>query len=111
MSEYLKIRAQSAPWNQAVEIFLYKPDVDGGGGRQVVTGFTFELQEVATAMSDDMLQRLSTDDAQTLMDDLWNAGLRPTEGTGSAGSLRATEKHLEDMRGMTTKLLDKVLRE
>ena len=36
--------------------------------------------------------------AQILMDDLWSAGLRPTEGSGSAGSLAATQKHLEDMR-------------
>ncbi len=36
--------------------------------------------------------------AQVLMDELWNCGLRPTEGTGSAGSLAATQKHLEDMR-------------
>ena len=36
--------------------------------------------------------------AQILMDDLWNAGLRPTEGSGSAGSLAATQKHLQDMR-------------
>ena len=35
---------------------------------------------------------------QILMDDLWAAGIRPTEGTGSAGSLLATEKHLSDMR-------------
>jgi hypothetical protein len=41
---------------------------------------------------------LSPEEAQTLMDDLWQCGLRPTEGTGSAGSLKATERHLEDMR-------------
>lgn len=36
--------------------------------------------------------------AQLLMDDLWMAGIRPTEGSGSAGSLAATQRHLEDMR-------------
>lgn len=36
--------------------------------------------------------------AQKLMDELWICGLRPSEGTGSAGSLAATERHLEDMR-------------
>lgn len=41
---------------------------------------------------------VSYDKAQILMDDLWVAGLRPTEGTGSAGALKATERHLEDMR-------------
>lgn len=42
--------------------------------------------------------RLSKEQAQELMDELWRVGLRPTEGTGSAGSLAATQKHLEDMR-------------
>lgn len=36
--------------------------------------------------------------AQMLMDELWRAGLRPTEGSGSAGSLAATERHLKDMQ-------------
>lgn len=36
--------------------------------------------------------------AQQLMDELWRCGLRPSEGTGSAGSLAATERHLKDMR-------------
>jgi hypothetical protein len=36
--------------------------------------------------------------AQALMDDLWAAGLRPAEGSGSAGSLLATQRHLADMR-------------
>ena len=38
--------------------------------------------------------------AQSLMDELWSAGLRPSEGTGSAGSLAATERHLADMRSL-----------
>lgn len=42
--------------------------------------------------------RLSMEDAQALMDELWNCGLRPTEGSGSAGAMAATQKHLEDMR-------------
>jgi hypothetical protein len=41
---------------------------------------------------------LSKQAAQSLMDDLWKAGLRPTEGEGSAGSLAATQAHLGDMR-------------
>lgn len=36
--------------------------------------------------------------AQKLMDELWDAGLRPSEGSGSAGAMAATQKHLEDMR-------------
>jgi hypothetical protein len=36
--------------------------------------------------------------AQLLMDDLWHCGIRPSEGSGSAGAMAATQKHLEDMR-------------
>lgn len=43
------------------------------------------------------------DSMQRLMDELWNVGLRPTEGTGSAGSLAATERHLTDMRALVFK--------
>lgn len=41
---------------------------------------------------------ISSESGQQLMDDLWQAGLRPSEGTGSAGALAAVEKHLTDMR-------------
>lgn len=44
--------------------------------------------------------RMEHEDAQRLMDELWQAGLRPSEGTGSAGSLAATERHLRDMRAV-----------
>ena len=42
-------------------------------------------------------------DAQLFMDELWNVGIRPSEGTGSAGSLAATERHLADMRALVFK--------
>lgn len=41
---------------------------------------------------------LSIAAAQELMDQLWQVGIRPSEGSGSAGSLKATQEHLEDMR-------------
>jgi len=42
--------------------------------------------------------RLTEEQAQQLMDGLWDCGIRPTEGKGSAGQLAATQKHLDDMR-------------
>ncbi len=44
------------------------------------------------------LVRLQKDELQQLMDELWHVGIRPSEGTGSAGQLAATQKHLDDMR-------------
>ena len=41
---------------------------------------------------------ITYDEAQRLVDELWQCGVRPSEGTGSAGALAATERHLADMR-------------
>ncbi len=43
---------------------------------------------------------------QELMDELWRAGIRPSEGTGSAGALAATQNHLKDMQRIAFRLLD-----
>lgn len=47
--------------------------------------------------------RINRDCAQAIVDELWALGIRPTEGTGSAGSLAATERHLADMRVLVAK--------
>jgi len=48
--------------------------------------------------------------AQELMDELWRAGLRPTEGHGSAGQLGATEAHLKTVQGMADRLMTMIER-
>ena len=45
-------------------------------------------------------------EAQTLMDDLWEAGIRPTEAKGSAGAMKAVQNHLKDMRTIAFKKLN-----
>lgn len=56
----------------------------------------FEEKEIFTETPPSLM--IPTESGQQLMDDLWQAGLRPSEGTGSAGALAAVEKHLSDMR-------------
>ena len=46
---------------------------------------------------------LHNEQVQQFMDELWRVGFRPTEGTGSAGALAATERHLQDMRTLVFK--------
>lgn len=41
---------------------------------------------------------LNEAEGQVLMDSLWDAGIRPAAGHGSAGERAAMEKHLDDMR-------------
>lgn len=49
--------------------------------------------------------RLDLAAAQSLMDELWDCGIRPAQGSGSAGSLAATERHLSDMQGIVRHIL------
>jgi hypothetical protein len=86
----LRVRAVHAPWYAGVEILITK-----GKHR---CNLVPEEKETPKYVQIEPSARLTMEQAQTLMDDLWASGLRPTEGAGSAGSLRATEKHLEDMR-------------
>lgn len=66
-----------------------------------------ELKPLQPGLTAEPTLTLSGDAAQRLMDELWNIGIRPTEGTGSAGSLAATERHLADMRRIALEALEK----
>lgn len=97
--EKFNIRAMAAPWKNGVELLIKEDLPDGRIG--IVDNFT-----VLTYRKGEQFQpslKIGYDEAQVLMDDLWNAGIRPTEGTGSAGSLKATENHLKDMRKLVFK--------
>lgn len=79
----------------------------GMGGRVISHGLPVEMKpydeqsDYATRLPPTLQLRGET--AQYLMDQLWQCGLRPTEGTGSAGSLAATQRHLDDMRALVFK--------
>jgi len=88
MNDGLIARAKPCPWWSGVELAFQQGENWVG---TVVMSKLDEGLELPTV-------KISKTAAQVLMDDLWNSGIRPTEGAGSAGSLRATEKHLEDMR-------------
>jgi len=47
--------------------------------------------------------QMTQEEAQEMIDSLWACGVRPSEGSGSAGSLAATERHLADMRHLVFK--------
>lgn len=68
---------------------------DGAGVFQVAQPLV--MKDSAPAIIVDPFVELPMAMAQQLMDELWNAGVRPTE-QGSAGQLAATERHLADMR-------------
>jgi len=84
-----------------VGITFYTRDANGRIGLA-------QPMEMAPAGMEPMLEppptvELRHDAAQELMDELWRIGLRPTEGTGSAGALAAVQRHLDDMRALVFK--------
>lgn len=93
----IKIRAEKLPFMPGVSIVMLSQG-------NPVTGFT--VNEEARAGDAVTQWSLEPSNAQELMDDLWAAGIRPSEGTGSAGSLKATEYHLDDMRNIALTLLE-----
>ncbi len=91
----LEFLARREDWSEGVSLYARQRTVAVG------TSFAQPLQ-FGPAMQPNYrpapLVTLEIHAAQQLMDELWRCGLRPTEGTGSAGALAATQKHLEDMR-------------
>ena len=100
-TERVEIRVHREPWlcdRIAVRVARVH-SVDGVRTVAVADPLEFTVVDPDDLESEvDPAVRLRVEEAQQLMDELWRAGVRPTEGAGSAGQMAATEKHLEDMR-------------
>ena len=90
MRDDLQIYVQPNFPCQSYDLYIKLRDGAWVGGVECIQTCESEAPPVALRLADCR--------AQELMDRLWTAGLRPTEGRGSAGALAATERHLEDMR-------------
>ena len=106
MKQKIEFYAQRTEFNQSVDIYM-RTTLETGI-YAIARPVTLERypHENEIPLSSPMLE-LQPDSAQQLIDELWRCGLRPTEGTGSAGSLAATERHLKDMQRISKGLLKK----
>lgn len=102
----LRVRAIEAPYmRRSIELFFFEEL--GDEKVAIVKDLTFHIVEHGEPIDGKGII-ISKPVAQELIDELWRCGLRPTEGAGSAGSLRATENHLGDMQKLSWKLLEMV---
>jgi hypothetical protein len=85
----VQVFVQPAPCKRSVDLYL---KIDGRWANDLCFVEVKEMEPVPSLVS---LPELA---AQDLIDRLWSAGLRPTEGSGSAGALAATERHLKDLQ-------------
>jgi hypothetical protein len=95
------VRRSGSPFSQELEVWIRSR---GRGPQAVAQPVVFRVPE-NEAVQEAPAFRMDYTAAQDLMDELWLCGFRPSEGTGSAGSLAATQNHLKDMRAIAGKLL------
>lgn len=91
----IRILANRSVWSNDVELLVASKGFDSQWSH-VAEPMTLREHKPGELVEPTM--RLDNTAAQELMDNLWHCGLRPSEGTGSAGSLKATQDHLADMR-------------
>ena len=99
----MKIRAIMQGWYEGVSISIQ--DRNKNNGRlSIVKELT--LEEIPEGSMINETANISRESAQELMDDLYSIGIRPTDAAGTAGGMKATENHLNDMRKIVSKKLD-----
>lgn len=86
-----------------VHLFALMPD-----GRFAIpeAALTMRVIDPGQALPSEPVVNVGQEALQSLIDEIWRLGIRPTEGHGSTGHLAATEKHLDH----TTRLLDDTLK-
>lgn len=101
----IQVRAFKEPY-RGRGMALWIEDVDGQVVR-VAEPIVFRRLDSSEIWKQDERPPLTIcpEAGQKLMDDLWDCGLRPSEGTGSAGQLASVQRHLADMRVIVEKEL------
>lgn len=99
----ISVRAQKGNWMGNVELLV----IDRSNEGVIRYGRNIPFDSVEPGEASEPTLAIPFEAAQQLMDDLWICGLRPSEGAGSAGSLRATQDHLADMRKIAFQLMEK----
>lgn len=108
LGRQLEVKVYNTPWEGGVQVLLVDHGIGAPGERprSVVTNMEFTTIDAGDVYPQEPTFRLRHLEAQQLMDSLWDCGLRPTAGKGSAGQLVAVENHLKDMRRLVSKTLE-----
>lgn len=104
MERSLKMKAvKSGIFGDGIDLYLWQRS---GNGLYVAKSPELTLiKHPEGFVPSDPCIKLEVSSAQYLMDTLWECGLRPSEGSGSAGAMLAVESHLSDMRKIAFKKL------
>jgi hypothetical protein len=103
-SDFLKFRIFRNPADFGFQFHAYIDERDAGGGVYVAKPVEFERTEPGTAAMTSLLS-ISDKQAQQIIDELWDAGVRPSNGEGNSGQIGAMKMHLMDMRAIVSQQL------
>lgn len=103
----ISMRARKRMDFQAVEVLV----TTSHPTYAVMSNIEFKKPQEGVAIGSSSFIPLADMEAQVLMDDLWACGVRPTEGSGSAGAMRRAEAHITDLQKVAFTLLDGVMKE
>ena len=95
----MKFGAQRQFHTNGIAIYGFKHAKEGI--LEAITGLEFTQVDEGSAYQPFLF--LTNTEAQELANELYAAGIHPTQAAGSAGQLEATCKHLEDMRTLVFK--------
>jgi len=105
MEKKMQFYAQNKQWYDGVELFARF--IGGQKHWAYARPVVFETEDTEDeALIPQPFMVIDRSAAQSLIDELWGCGFRPSDGTGSAGQLKATENHLEDMRRIAFKFVE-----
>ena len=90
-------------WNYGIS--LYARQLTEGVKQAVAQPLVFK-DEPMDMYTPHPIITLSPDQAQSILDQLWGCGVRPSDGSGSTGQLKATQDHLADMKKIVFKQLN-----
>ena len=104
MTEICEFRfhAVRQPWNNDISLYVACRENVKSSKLSVVTGLQLAPAKDGEVSSVPIF-RLDPKDAQALMDELYQAGVRPSEGIGAPGQFEAMKAHLSDLRRLVFK--------
>ena len=105
-SKEIYVRRELWDRSYAVHVFVNEQTPASGSIiRSYATQMTLQRVPDGEVCDPLPLMHLDATAAQQLMDELWRAGIRPTDGGSTMGQYSAMQRHLNDMRKLAGKAL------
>lgn len=101
----LEVRIKRDPWRKTIGFAIIDDSNEFKSVAQPLIMHDVNLHDEITPAFE-----LHDEEAQLLLDELWRAGFRPTEGVENLGQLKATQDHLADMKKLMFVLFDGYVR-